>query len=727
MKLPLFSEYDRVAAVHGLDVALEVSDATLDHVVEIAARLFSVPICLVSLVEATRQIFPARVGLAACETTRDVSFCSHAVAQRSLLVVPDARTDTRFVDNPLVTGAPGVRFYAGAPMVTRSGHAVGALCIIDTEARDGLPSDQARLLTGLADLAIAHMERRRLSFANRTAMRLAAATSDAFITADHSGSITFWNEAAEHIFGYARAEAIGAPLDLIIPTAQRAAHRSGLRRVSEGGAAKVDGVVDLQARRRDGAIIPVEMSLAHWRDEGGMQFAAVVRDVSERRREQAELQQLTHVDALTGLPNRVAFLQAIDGFVRNGARCSILKIGLDEFKSVNESHGLPTGDALLRQAGQRIVLVAGGGAMTARLGGDEFGVLLKKTDDPLNAALVAERIIAALSAPFVLESTEPRLTASVGLVLSPGLARPETAHEALKQALLALQAAKALGGGQQQVFSIGMSRQADERQKLLEELRNAVADSQFEVHYQPQVSLRDGAVVGVEALLRWRHPHRGLLSPGDFLLTLERSELSLGVGRWILEEACRFGGTMAAQGKPLRVGVNLFASHLRSPTFERDVREALSSGGLQPTQLELEITETTVLGADEAMTAALHRLRQMGVGVAFDDYGTGYASLSMLKRYPVSRLKIDREFVTDVEIDGADTSIVRAVLALGESLGLEVIAEGVETAAQAVRLHRMGCREAQGFLFGRASPGDTFITGTQTAFESSISPLLAIA
>lgn len=700
----LTNEADRLAALRSLEVDTGATDSTLDSLVEIAARLMSAPIALVSLVEEHQQIFAARVGLQACSTSREVSFCSHAVASRRPLVVKDASKDPRFAQNPLVTGEPGIRFYAGAPMVTRTGHVVGAVCIIDVAPRPALDTGQLRLLTGLADLAVAHLERVRLSYANRAAIRLASTTPDALITGDASGLIVFWNAAAERIFGFSRAEAVGAPLEMIVPEEQRAAHRLGLERIAGGRSPKLRGAVEMQARRKSGERFPVEMSLAHWRDEGGVQFAAVVRDMSERRREQADLHRLARFDRLTGLPNRVTFLQTIDALTKEGRPYSVLKIGLDRFKTVNESLGLEAGDAVLCETARRVVLSAGPEAVTARLGGDEFGLVLKDADDPLQATLVAERVIAALSEPHAPEGGSARLSASVGVVLSPGMARPTDAHDALQRALLALQEAKREGGGRRVLYSTRMSQHADERQRLEEALRGAVLKGEFEVHYQPQVRLQDGVLVGAEALLRWRRPGYGLVAPAAFLLHLERSELSLEVGRWVLEQACGLGARMQADGTPLRIGVNLFSGQLRSPDFQREVEAALAISGLRPELLELEITETTVLGADEAALAPLRELRRQGVCIAFDDYGTGYASLSLLKRYPISRLKIDREFVTNLERDQADASIVRAVLAMGDSLGLEVIAEGVETAAQAALLESMGCSEAQGFHYGGAMP-----------------------
>ena len=714
-------EKSRVEAVHSLDGGCEPSGGPLAQVVDALAHLFAAPMAFVSLVDDVRQSFVAKSGSDLCETPKAQSFCAHAVADRGLLVVEDATRDPRFIDNPLVTGPPGVRFYAGAPLITREGHAVGALCVLDVRTRPGLDARERRLLIGLAELAVAHMERQRLSTANETLMRLAAVTPDALITTDAMGAITFWNKAAKTVFGYSRAEALGASMALIVPEDRRAGHLAEMRRLAAADDGQLQGAVELEARRSDGTLFPVEMSLAHWCDGDGPQFAAVIRDVSERRREQEALHELTNVDALTGLPNRVAFLRAVDARTRTDTPFSLIMVALDRFKPVNESSGLGVGDLVLREAGARIALAAGDQALTARLGADEFGVLLKGSDDPLQATALCERLTAALRGVFNVEAREFRLGASIGLVLSPGLARPGDAHEALHQALLALQESKREGGGVTTLFNPRMGRQADERKRLDEALQRAVRSGHLELHYQPQVRLSDGKLVGAEALLRWRDPEQGLIWPAAFLPQLEKSDLSLQVGRWILDQACRFGAELHARGVPLRIGVNLFAAHVRSSGLERDVKASLAMSGLPPQLLELEITETTVLGADKPAPRRRRALRRQGVGVAFDDYGTGYASLSLLKSYPLSRLKIDRQFVTDLCRDAADVSIVRAVLALSDSMGLGVIAEGVETSEQAQLLTRMGCAEAQGFLYGRPMASGAFRQCALSQVHSSAS------
>jgi EAL domain-containing protein (putative c-di-GMP-specific phosphodiesterase class I) len=274
---------------------------------------------------------------------------------------------------------------------------------------------------------------------------------------------------------------------------------------------------------------------------------------------------------------------------------------------------------------------------------------------------------------------------------------------------LALSRAKAEGGGRYEFFQAGFRQQVSARRTLEEELRRAFGNGEFELYYQPQVRLSDGVIEGAEALLRWQHPERGLLLPGAFLPTLDRMSLAAAVGEWTIDTGCAFAAGLPGRGLPgIRLGVNLFAAQFRSGNLVSSVTGALAQSGLPATDLELEITENIVLRHDDAMTGPLRELRSLGVGIAFDDYGTGYASLSMLKRFPLTRLKIDREFIRDLVADPDDAAIVRAVLALGQSLGFEVIAEGIETAEQAAFLVAHGCDEGQGYLYGRPMPGAQF-------------------
>ncbi len=450
------------------------------------------------------------------------------------------------------------------------------------------------------------------------------------------------------------------------------------------------------------------MLLATWNDGDQLQVGSIIRDVSERHRARERVRYLTHFDRLTDLPNRTHFLEKIDEALTTMGRFTLIKMGLDRFKTVNGTMGMAVGDLVLTEAARRLREVAGPGALVARLGADEFGVLVSGSDDPVAADAIGQGLLQRMGEPFHVGASVCHLGASVGIVLCPGLSHFDVADAALKAALLALQHAKMAGGRRCEVFRPQLGRQADDRHQLEEELRQAFARGEFELHFQPQVTLPDARLVGAEALLRWRPPLRGLLSPAVFLPILETSEMAVDVGRWILRQGCSFAAEAASKGTPIRMGVNLFAAQLRDTAFFDEILAALAATRLPNHLLELEITETTVLDLDESMITPLRRLRDLGVKVAFDDYGTGYASLSLLKRYPLTRLKIDREFVRDLDTDPDDAAIVKAVIAMGASLGLEVIAEGIETAEQAAALFTFGCREAQGYLFGKPVSANEF-------------------
>ena len=694
-------EAGRLAALREYRIVDTPSEPEFDHIVRLTADLFHVPTALVSLVESDRQFFKARVGFEACESSRDVSFCAHALLSENVLVVPDAQDDPRFSDNALVTGAPFIRFYAGAPLRTPSGHHIGSLCIIDTKPRLPLTAHEQDLLTSLARITMDRFEQKRLDVLKRASLQMAAATPDAIICSGPDGRVSFWNAAAERMFGFSRSEIMNRPLDLVIPPEHRAAHAAGMARVQAGGPRHIAGkTVEITALRKDGSTFPVELSLALWNDGSGVQAGSIMRDLTERKHSEERLRILTQFDRLTGLPNRVRFLERLEEARRSVGQFTVLKIGFDRFKQVNGSLGMAAGDLVLQVAAERVRAAAGSESIVARLGADEFGILLVGHVERSEADRLAELVLSSLARPYHVLGTRCHVRASVGSVLCSTPAAFEDADAVLKAALLALQEAKKSGGNRAKVFEVRLGKYADERRRVEEELRQAT-DGQFELHYQPQVRLADSKIIGAEALLRWRHPEKGMLSPAAFLTVLETSDIAIDVGRWILRTACQFAAGLARTGTPVRMGVNLFAAQLQDPQLETDVREALADAGLPAHLLELEITETTMLGVEADIIAPLRRLRASGIKLAFDDYGTGYASLSLLKRYPLTRLKIDKEFVRGLEDGSDDSAIVKAVLAMGKALGLEVIAEGIETEAEAAVLASLECMDAQGYLFGR--------------------------
>lgn len=438
-------------------------------------------------------------------------------------------------------------------------------------------------------------------------------------------------------------------------------------------------------------------------------------DVSERRSSERRIEYLATHDALTGLPNRNLLedrtKQAVERSRRSGQRFALLAIDLDNFKQLNEAYGHSVGDATISACALRIATAAKEwGDTVARLGSDEFVVVLADVDDAATAASrVARAVQDAIKMPMaILDDQEFTLSASVGISLYP--ADGERFDGLLKNAQAALHRAKALGRGGYQFYSPEMSARANERVIFEGELRRALSREQFEIHFQPQVAVDTGALIGVEALVRWRHPELGWLQPGRFIPIAEETGLIDPLGRYILREACLQSQAWRLEGvPPVPVAVNIAAAQLRHADFLPMVEQTIAETGIDPKLLELEITEGTMMEVSEPLLSRIDGLKQLGIRLSIDDFGTGYSNLAYLRTFPLDRLKIDQTFIASATHDEGSQSIVRAILGLGESLGLEVVAEGVETPEQAALLDRLGCRQAQGFLYGKPMPADDLV------------------
>ena len=460
-----------------------------------------------------------------------------------------------------------------------------------------------------------------------------------------------------------------------------------------------------------GRIVPLALS-GVW-SEPEQKYFFFGRDMTERKVAEEQLRHLAHFDQLTGLPNRVSLQKDIDKILTvhpgDPARpIAIARLDLEGFKDVNDTLGQPVGDRLLQEVARRLTSVSGN-ARVYRLGGDEFVLLLENCGDPLAATDAVETFLKGLTPRFDVDGHQLFVAGSVGLAIAP--AHGANAHDLLANADLALYDAKASGGRSCRLYVPTLRARAKHRRELDTELRRAYANKEFVLHFQPQVRTSDGAVTGAEALLRWHHPERGILAPGAFIDALCKSAVAIETGRWILVTACRTAASWRAKGlPPIRMGVNLFPAQFRNGSLLQDVEQALSESGLPPEALELEITENIALGREEGTLSSLKALRAKGVGIAFDDFGTGYASLSYLTRFPLTRIKIDRSFIQKIGAQSAweDTAIVRSIIVMGRNLGLEVIAEGVETTAQADFLKTEGCPELQGFLFSKPLPANAF-------------------
>ncbi len=431
--------------------------------------------------------------------------------------------------------------------------------------------------------------------------------------------------------------------------------------------------------------------------DGG--WVATHEDVSERRRAQARIAHMTEHDALTGLPNRVRFRERAEHAATAGGRLAVHCLNLNRFKDVNDALGSPAGDALLRSVAERLLACLGEGDRIARLGGDEFAVLQVGADAEA-AEQLADRLLRAIAAPHAVAGQRIAAAASIGIALFPD--DGAGAEDVLRNAQLALDQARIEARGGHRFFRAAVDNALRARRALEADLRGALADDALELHYQPVVDLREGGVSGFEALMRWNHPVRGRISPAEFIPLAEESELICALGAWALRTAC---AEAAGWPQPARVAVNVSPVQFRHGGVEEAVAAALAASGLPPDRLEVEVTESVLLGEGSDTVAVLHALRARGVRVAMDDFGTGYSSLATLRSFPFDKIKIDQSFVRGPGGEEPQSAaIVRAVSGLAAALGMRCTAEGVETAEQLARLRATGCTDIQGYLFSPPRP-----------------------
>jgi len=435
-------------------------------------------------------------------------------------------------------------------------------------------------------------------------------------------------------------------------------------------------------------------------------------DISDRKQAEKALRHLAHHDTLTGLPNRLLLHDVLNAALarsrEQGRSFALHFIDLDRFKSINDGFGHDHGDRLLREIAARLLLATRHGDSVARLGGDEFAIVQADVDGVADAGLFAERIIAAVAAPFEIERHSATIGASIGITVAP--ADGASAEQLLKNADLAMYRAKREGRGCSRFFAAEMQTVARASVLLEIDLRRSVEHGDFIMHYQPLVDVQTRRVVGAEALLRWPRAGHGLVSPGEFLPLAEDTGLIIPINRWVVGEVCRQAAAWAAAGIRVPVGINISSAVFRSENLRDLIIGTLERTGLDPALLELELTESTLLDNQAEVAGDLHALRRLGVRVAIDDFGTGYSSLAYLQRLPIDRLKVDRSFIRDLDDSGNGAAIVHAVVGIGRSLNMEVLAEGVETAAQLDRVIAAGCRFVQGYFFSRPVAPDVFAT-----------------
>jgi diguanylate cyclase (GGDEF)-like protein/PAS domain S-box-containing protein len=544
-------------------------------------------------------------------------------------------------------------------------------------------------------------------------LRLAATAFEShegiFIT-DTTGQILRVNRAFTEITGYSAQEAVGQPASVLASEQHESVFPPAVLAALEHSGSWHG---EVYARRNSGELYPIWQSITQVKSEEGRvtHFVCHFQDISERKQVQARIEHLAYHDPLTELPNRSLLLdrlqQALARNRRRGLLGALLFIDLDRFKNINDSLGHRVGDLLLREVGACVASQIRSEDTVARLGGDEFVVLLAELGQsreaaPPEARALAEKIHAAISRDFHVAGYALRVAASIGVAVFPE--GQETADDVLRHADIAMYRAKAAGGGSVCFFSPDMQAAAKQRLELEGELRQALERSEFLLHFQPQVEIATGRVLGAESLLRWQHPQRGMLTPALFVAALEEGGLIIPTGDWVLRAACQTASELARSHPSLRVAVNVSPRQLHLSTFAQRVRAILSETGVAPESIELEITESAVIHDVDVAVQVMSSLKDQGLRFSLDDFGTGYSSLSYVKRLPLDTLKIDRAFVRDCTTDPNDAAIVRAIIAMAHSLELDVVAEGIEEEAQLRFLQGLGCAAYQGYLFSKPVP-----------------------
>ncbi|MFZ5877352.1 MAG: EAL domain-containing response regulator [Nitrospirota bacterium] len=551
-------------------------------------------------------------------------------------------------------------------------------------------------------------ERRASEERFRNILTMAA---DAVILLDQEQRIVMFNQGAEKIFGYSAEEATGRSVDRLFPARYAELHRHYLDDFAR--APEMSGRMGQRGEccglRKDGTEFPAETSVSKLIENGRTIYTIILRDVTERKLAEERMHYLAHFDALTGLPNRVLFQDRLTQNAINAARhdriVGVMFIDLDRFKTINDTLGHTVGDVFLKAVADRLASCVRGGDTVARLGGDEFAIILADMAQPDDAASLARKILGEFSRPFSTGPHELVVTSSIGITLYP--TDDDCVDHLLRNADAAMYRAKELGRNTYQFYTAEMNVKAVERLDVEMHLRRALERDEFVLHYQPQIDLSTRRILGVEALIRWVRPDRGMISPAEFIPVAEDAGLIGPIGEWVLRTACRQARAWeAADIAPLRLAVNVSAIQFRRPDFVATLDRILSESGLSPTRLELEITESLLMGHDSAVLGRLATLHDMGMTFSIDDFGTGYSSLGYLKRFPIDVLKIDRSFVGNAVADADQETIAAAIVSLAHSLKLRVVAEGVETEDQSTFLRSLGCDVAQGYLYSRPLPAD---------------------
>jgi len=536
-------------------------------------------------------------------------------------------------------------------------------------------------------------------------------TGDGIVTLDENAVIQSFNRSAEKIFGVKSEGVIGKQFSEFVTNASNESGMSTVDQIFDVSKNSYpDNNIELVGIHRTGATVPLEITVSKIKESEKKIYIISMRDVTERLETEEHLRHLAHHDTLTGLPNRISFLDRLDRSMalcqRRQTEIAVLFMDVDHFKLINDTLGHDVGDRLLKEISERLKQCVRKGDTVARLGGDEFTFLLEDISAFEDIPRITEKIVEMVSRPVVVDERELFITASIGISRYPG--DGDSGVELLKNADTAMYRAKEEGRNNYQFYSMEMSKLAHERLSMETYLRHALKHDEFFLEYQPQINITTGKVVSLEALVRWNHPDKGRISPLEFVPLLEETGLIVPLGEWILETACKHCVEWDHDGsQDISVFVNLSARQFREESLVSVIKGILQRTGLQPERLGIEITESILMRYSNVSSDILDSCSKMGISFALDDFGTGYSSLSYLRRFPINTIKIDKSFIRDIHKDSENSEIVKAILAMGQSLRLSVVAEGVETIEELTLLRNWGCQIIQGFVFSKPVSAET--------------------
>ena len=655
-----------------------------------------------------------------------VGSCGTAAYTGKEVLVADIQTDPLWQNYRELAAQHGLRACWSIPILSAKGQVLGTFANYHTQPRTPGPYELHSLRRGAyaIGLAIEHQLTEKRLLDGQASLRESALhtkaildnMADGVVTFDARGTIQSFNKAASTMFGYPAVAVIGQDISMLTPPARHAEYRSHRQQFLSMTTPQTEVLsLEFEAMRRDGTLFPMALSVSSIASSKHAVGIGILRDITQRRKYEDEIRNLAYYDPLTELPNRRLLMdrlkQSRAASARNGSHAAVMFLDLDHFKQLNDTLGHDMGDILLQEVARRLKASVREVDSVARLGGDEFVVLMESmSSDPQEAAMQAEavalKILEALGEPYVLGENTYTSTPSIGIVVF--LADENSEDDLLKKADVAMYQAKTAGRNTVRFFDPVTQAAIDAQAELERDLRRGLDDGEFVLHYQPQVD-GNGVTVGNEALVRWKHHSRGMVPPAKFIPLAETTGLILPLGQWVLEAACAQLAVWSTDPAMARwtLAVNVSASQFAQPEFVKNVLTALEKTGANPHRLKLELTESMLVNDVDDIIEKMHTIKRSGVGFSLDDFGTGFSSLSYLKHLPLDQLKIDQSFVRDVLTDPSDAVIARTVVALGHSLGLTVIAEGVETAEQAEFLAGIGCDAFQGYYYGRPGAAAT--------------------